>query len=120
MTVSEYADMASLLCPSCGRPMPEAPAAAPSPAVQAAVAAASGLRLKPRAPEPVPLETSPSPDLEIPSFLQADRVTLWLGPMRWRALLPLAHWVIFIILLIILGVVARLRSVEITRWALYG
>lgn len=114
MTVSEYADMAALRCPSCGQAGVEA-----MPERETTVSS-SGLRVKTPPPEPTPVLPPDAPAYEMPTFVQADRVTLWLGPMRWRALLPLAHWVLFIFLMFLFGIVVRMRIDTIARWALYG
>lgn len=114
LTISEYADMATLRCTNCGHGLGETPVTAQT---QDSPKAA-GLRMKARTSPPDKAEIVP--EAEVLPLVKPDRVTLWLGPERWKALRPLAHWLVFVVLLMLLGMVVRLRFTELVRWALYG
>lgn len=115
VTVSEYADMATLQCPTCGKGLGEVPA---EDLAAQALEKGPGLRMKARdtAPEATPY----AGQVDTLPLLKPDRVTLWLGPERWKALLPIAHWLVFAVLLVFLGMVFRLRFDVIVNWALNG
>ncbi len=106
LTVSEFADQDALRCPDCGARLGDAPPGADS-WVQ--------LKRKPE-PEPEPADDAPNtPSGQTPGWL-----ALWLGPSGWRALLPLAHWAVFLVLLLVLRGVFRMRFDALVRWVLGG
>ncbi len=108
LTVSEFVDRSAVRCPSCGGELADGPAQS----------AESGLRLKHK-PEPEPPRAQQQQQETAPSRMP-ERLALWLGPAGWRSLLPVAHWAVFLVLILVLRGVFRLRFETFVQWALGG
>lgn len=119
LKVSEYADLSSMACPSCGNSLADVAETEEEQDDHAEPAAETPhlkFRKNTAASGPVAENAAALQDAE--KSLVNDWISIILGPDRWMTLKPVVPWLTFLILLYGVGLVIRLRSDLIVRWLL--